>query len=164
MIFVTVGTARQPFDRLIAAVEEAAAGLPGHEFVIQYGSSRKPDIRRAVATVARAEFEECLEQAQFVVGHAGVGTISASLQHGKRPIVMPRRRGRREMVSDHQVDLAEKLAALGLIVVFDNAAELRRLLEQPISAFQIKPPATNERAVSLTRSFLDGLETERHRR
>jgi UDP-N-acetylglucosamine transferase subunit ALG13 len=157
VIFVSVGTALQPFDRLIAAVEDVADALEGHELVTQHGRSRAPRIGRAIATIPREEFEAHLGRAALVIGHAGVGSIVASLRHGKKPIVMPRRKAEGEMVSDHQVDLAEKLASLDLLHIIHNAGDLRRLLDRPLEEFRVDPPGHNCHVIEATRSFLESL-------
>lgn len=93
MIFVTVGTHHQPFERLL----EAARSLDG-EVVIQ-DRVLPPDAWTAL-----------VERARIVVCHAGPATIEAVVAAGKIPIVVPRRRLWREHVDDHQVAFARRIA------------------------------------------------------
>lgn len=134
MIFATVGTNEAPFDRLIG-------GLPvgGPEpVVIQHGPST---LRPAGATcVDYLSFEQMLANiraARVVVTHAGVGSIMACLSQSKVPVVMARQHAHGEAVDDHQVPLAERMAAAGLVRVAADVRELATLIQMTDHA----PPA-----------------------
>ena len=74
------------------------------------------------------EVANAMGQARVVVAHAGVGTVLAALNAGKRPVLVPRRREWGEAVDDHQVELAHRLAGCGLAYVVDDPAELAAVL------------------------------------
>ena len=61
--------------------------------------------------------------------HAGVGSVMISLANGKRPIVMARRREFGEHVDDHQLELARRLEASGLVTLVEDGDALREALE-----------------------------------
>ena len=128
MIFVTVGTNEARFDRLLHAVN----ALPRHEpLVVQRGSS---EVVVADATcVDFMPFEELTEyvaEAGTVVSHAGIGSIMISLRHGKRPIVVPRRRQFGEAVDDHQVTLARQFDEARLVRLVEDPAILAEALTE----------------------------------
>ena len=56
--------------------------------------------------------------------HAGVGSIMVSLANGKRPVVMARLTELGEHVDDHQLELARRLEAGGLVALAEDADEL----------------------------------------
>jgi UDP-N-acetylglucosamine transferase subunit ALG13 len=130
MIFVTTGTC-EPFDRLLEALD----GLELDErLVVQHGESPvRPWGAECVAFLPFDELVEHLRAARVVVTHAGVGSILAALTHGKRPIVYPRLARYGDAVDDHQLELAERLGAEGLVTVVHEPDELRRLLQAPIA-------------------------------
>lgn len=108
MIFVTVGTHGQPFERLLAAVAELS---DPDRVCLQYGPGKRPEgIERAVAFMSFAEMEENFAAADVVVTHAGVGSILCARRAGHLPIVVPRYRELGEHVDDHQVELTRALA------------------------------------------------------
>lgn len=113
MIFVTVGTSDEPFDRLI----ELVMSLPRDEPVlIQHGaSSVRPESATCIPFLAYDELIRSMQEARAVVTHAGVGSIMATLSVGKRPIVLPRLRALEEAVDDHQLELARRLDAAGVV-------------------------------------------------
>jgi len=121
VIFVTVGTHQQPFERLVRGL----AALPADELVVQYGHAKPPaGVRRAVAFLSFAEMLDHFARADVVVMHAGVGSILCATNAGHTPIVVPRLKRYGEHVDDHQVHLIEELERLGKVVVVRDVAGL----------------------------------------
>ncbi|HTY54352.1 MAG TPA: glycosyltransferase [Candidatus Binataceae bacterium] len=119
MIFVTVGNANQPFDRLLRGVERCVeAGSIADEVLIQAGNTRGFNSSRCkvVDFLPAAEFERVLKEARVIISHAGAGTLIHVLRAGKTPVLMPRREKYGEHVDDHQVEIVEALAAEGRVI------------------------------------------------
>lgn len=121
MIFVTVGMHHQGFDRLIHAMDEAAVQM-NEEVIMQIGAAGyeprhvKSWFRFAEQKIIDAH---CLD-ARVIVGHAGAGTVIGA-RHANRPLVVAARLASlNEHVNDHQVDLAEALAAEGKVITVAN--------------------------------------------
>jgi UDP-N-acetylglucosamine transferase subunit ALG13 len=133
MIFVSVGTHETPFDRLLQAVSGLALD---EELVVQHGLS---PIRCDGATeFDYLPFDRVLEyvrEARAIVTHAGVGSVMLALANEKRPIVMARRHRFGEAVDDHQVELAARLEAAGLVSVVEDTSDLADTL-----AANARPP------------------------
>ncbi len=129
MIFVTVGSGPFPFDRLMRAVDAIHIA---EEIVVQHGSATHvPTEARSFAYVAVEELRRYLDSARVVVAHAGVGTILYANMAGHKPYVVPRRKQFGETVDDHQVEFANRLAALGVVHVVEDERELRDLVTVP---------------------------------
>jgi UDP-N-acetylglucosamine transferase subunit ALG13 len=128
MIFVSVGTHETPFDRMLRAVECAG---PAEDVVVQHGPSLVR-VRDAVQAeyLSFDEVVQYVRSARAVVTHAGVGSVMIALANGKRPIVMPRLHAHGEHVDDHQLQLARRLEAHGLVTVVDDEASLARALAE----------------------------------
>jgi UDP-N-acetylglucosamine--N-acetylmuramyl-(pentapeptide) pyrophosphoryl-undecaprenol N-acetylglucosamine transferase len=87
------------------------------------------------------ELFRLMSEADVVVGHAGVGLALTALAAGKVPVLVPRRRSRREHTDDHQVELARELDRMGLAVTaevgelsfehLERAAALRVTYREP---------------------------------
>ena len=156
--FVSLGTHTQPFDRLLALVDEAlhAGRLPA-PCAVQSGVSSLQSPRMELAPVlAPSEFASRLSAARYVVGHCGAGLISSALTAGHRPIVAARLRELGEHVDDHQVQLADKLAELGLVVRAEDGIDSATLREadrplELIGAFEGLPEAETLLRSELTR-------------
>ena len=116
MIFVTVGTHIQPFNRLLESVDALPAN---QDRIIQYGAStyqlKNGSAHRFI------EFDEVvslMSRAEAVVSHGGVGSIVLALAVGQRPVVAPRLYRFGEHVDDHQLEVAESFARAGKIIPF----------------------------------------------
>ncbi|HEU4904911.1 MAG TPA: glycosyltransferase [Solirubrobacterales bacterium] len=122
MIFVTVGTHHQPFERLLGAL----GGLDA-ELVVQYGPGRPPaNAVRAEAFMPFGEMIECLREAETVITHAGVGSILCARREGHTPLVVPRRHDLGEHVDDHQAELTRALVERGSVVAVWDVDDLAR--------------------------------------
>lgn len=126
MIFVSVGTHEAPFDRMLRAIDELQLE---EQLVVQHGPSQ---VRSAGAVESEyLSFDEVVDyirEARAVVMHAGVGSVMISLANGKRPIVMARLERYGEHVDDHQLELARRLEANGLVTLVEDSAALAEAL------------------------------------
>jgi UDP-N-acetylglucosamine transferase subunit ALG13 len=127
MIFVTVGTHQQPFDRLLRAVD----ALEGDESrLFQTGHSRyHPVSGQAHPFMAPEQMVQAMQQARVIVCHGGTGSIIQALELGKCPLVAPRRAAQGEHVDDHQQELSRALAARGLVVLWREDIGLQEQLD-----------------------------------
>ncbi len=148
MIFLTVGT-QFPFDRLVRAVDEwLDHDSFGEEVYAQMGESAYvPRHFEAVASLDKAAFDQRFQQASAIISHAGMGTITMALEHGKSLLAMPRLKRYREVVSDHQGPLAEKFEALGHILLARDERELDGKFRQ-LRTFVPRPRKADPGAVA----------------
>lgn len=137
-LFVTVG-AQMPFDRLITAVDAWAGAHPEHTVIAQIGKSELQtehlDIR---GFMEPPEFDALCDEADALVGHAGIGTLFAALERGKPVLVMPRKATLRETRNEHQTATARQLGERpGVLVAWDEqelGPALDRLTTTPIES------------------------------
>lgn len=127
MIFVTVGTHEQPFNRLIEHID----GLKRdetitEEVVIQTGySTYKPKYCRWQNLFPYQEMIELVNEARIIITHGGPSSFIMPLQIGKTPIVVPRKHEFNEHVNDHQVSFSKAVAErMGTIIVVDDLDKL----------------------------------------
>ena len=158
MILVTIGTNEQPFDRLV----RAASTLGGLEsLVVQHGSSRVPHGRgQWVDFVSFEELSARMEQARVVVCHAGVGSIMLARRCGKCPIVVPRRLHLGEAVDDHQLPIARRLHASGVVTLVEDVDLLPGAIDAVGPARPARPLPDDSGSRNLAgdlREYLEGL-------
>ncbi|GAB5548981.1 MAG: glycosyltransferase [Sandaracinaceae bacterium] len=123
-LFVTVG-AQMPFDRLIEAVDAWAATQDDVEILAQIGDSEvSPRHLTHTRFLEPVEFDRAYDEADAVIGHAGIGTLFAALERGKPIVVLPREAARRETRNDHQIATAKAFARFAGVHVAWNEAEL----------------------------------------
>ena len=104
MIFVTVGTHEQQFNRLIKAVDDLVAdGTIKEEVVIQKGfSDYEPKNCKAYKLIGYKEMQNYYDKAHTIITHGGPASFMAALERNKTPIVMPRLKNFDEHVNNHQ--------------------------------------------------------------
>jgi len=148
MIFLTVGT-QFPFDRLVKAVDDLVGeGVLAEEIFAQVGDGTyQPQHFQAVGALDKKAFDGYFRDASAIISHAGMGTITMALDHGKSLLVMPRRKKFQEVVNDHQVGLADRFARLGHLLVARDQTELRDRVRQ-LGSFVPKPRQADPEAVT----------------
>lgn len=154
MIFVTIGTTER-FDRLLDAVDSFRLD---EEIVVQCGDSpARPARSTCVTFLAYDDLVAHVRRARVVVAHAGVGTIMTSLANDKRPIVVPRRPQFGEAVDNHQLELATRLAQLGLVTLVEEPGELEAAIAAVVGAepWTMGQPRPSPLASEL-RAYLEG--------
>lgn len=127
MIFVTVGTHEQPFNRLIEKMDELKRNqVITEEVIIQTGfSTYEPQFCQWSKMLPYSEMIENVSKARIVITHGGPSSFIMPLQIGKIPIVVPRQHQFNEHVNDHQVEFARNVAQrMGTIIPVEDIETL----------------------------------------
>lgn len=123
MIFVTVGTHEQPFNRLVQAVDNLAKTKTiSNNVFIQIGySTYIPKHCKWKRFLPYSDMKKMIDNADIVITHGGPSSFILPLQINKIPIVVPRQKNYHEHVNNHQVDFVNEVAKIhnNLIVVND---------------------------------------------
>jgi UDP-N-acetylglucosamine transferase subunit ALG13 len=118
MIFVTVGTHEQQFDRLIQHIDEM--NLNDEVFMQTGYSTYEPKHYRYSRLLSYKIMLEYVEKATIVITHGGPSSIMMPLQIGKVPIVVPRKKEFGEHVNNHQVEFTRRIEKKSnIIAVYD---------------------------------------------
>ena len=131
MIFVTVGTHEQPFDRLIQKMDELKRdGVIQEEVIIQTGySTYEPQYCQWSKLIPYSQMVKNVADARIVITHGGPASFIMPLQIGKTPIVVPRQSQFGEHVNDHQVEFARNVAQrMGNIIPVFEITELEDVI------------------------------------
>ena len=131
MIFVTVGTHEQPFNRLIRYIDKMKEkGLIREEVIIQTGySTYEPRYCRFSKLFPYSEMCRFVREARIVITHGGPSSFIMPLQEGKIPIVVPRQKRYGEHVNNHQLEFCRAIEERsGNIIVVEEVRELKRAI------------------------------------
>lgn len=123
MIFVTVGTHEQPFNRLIKKIDELKKdGLIEDEVFMQTGfSTYEPKYCKWKKLLPYQQMKQYVDEARIVITHGGPASFIMPLQVGKVPIVVPRQKKFDEHVNDHQLEFARNVAErMGIIIPVED--------------------------------------------
>ncbi|MDD6678371.1 MAG: glycosyltransferase [Firmicutes bacterium] len=131
MIFITLGSQKFQFNRLLKAVDELVEnGTVTDEVFAQVGcSDYQPKHYRYRDFLDREAFAEEMGKSDIVITHGGTGAIIGAVKQGKKVIAVPRLAKYGEHVDDHQLQLVEQFRELELICRCDDCADLANALE-----------------------------------
>ena len=132
MIFVTVGTHEQPFDRLVKEIDHLKGEnlITGEVFVQTGYSLYKPEFCQYKDFIRFDEMIERMAEAELVITHGGTGSIMLVLYHQKIPMVMPRQKKYNEHIDDHQVLFCRTMEAKGKIMAVYETPDLGPAIEK----------------------------------
>ena len=126
MIFVTLGSQKFQFNRLLKAVDELDTE---EEIFAQIGySDYKPQNYAYKEFLDREEFAAWEQKADIVITHGGTGAIIGAVKKGKKVIAVPRLAKYGEHVDDHQIQLIKQFKDLNLIYACMDG-DLQKALE-----------------------------------
>ena len=131
MIFVTVGTHEQPFDRLVRCIDQMVAdGKIKEEVIIQKGYTEyEPQNCKSYKLIGYEDMEKYINEARIIVTHGGPASFVAPLSIGKTPIVVPRQYKYNEHVNDHQLEFSlEVEKRMKNIIVAQNEKEIENAI------------------------------------
>lgn len=131
MIFVTVGTHEQPFNRLIQTIDELKRdGVITEDVIMQTGySTYKPQYCQWDKMIPYKQMVKNVEDAHIVITHGGPASFIMPLQIGKTPIVVSRQHQFNEHVNDHQVKFVRNIAKrMGTIIPVEDISKLEEII------------------------------------
>ena len=132
MIFVTVGTHEQPFDRLLKELDRLKEnGGIKEKIIVQAGfSTYQPKHCEYHKMIPYQDMERYIREAEIVITHGGPASFLASLQAGKIPVVVPRQKRYGEHVNDHQLEFCRAVEKrMGNIIVVEDIGELEETIK-----------------------------------
>lgn len=146
MIFVTVGTHEQPFNRLVAFMDKWAE-VHDEKVIIQTGFSTYNPINCVWDKFyPYKKMLALVQEARIVITHGGPSSFILPLQVGKTPIVVPRKYENNEHVNNHQIYFAKTVEKrLENIKVVENVEELSNVIDNydEIVSYKIKGLQSN---------------------
>ena len=140
MIFVTVGTHTQSFDRLLEEVDMLIENNKIKEKVImQIGhSTYKPKNAEWFRFTDFNNLRKIQKTARLIITHGGAGCIIDALSNKKSVIVVPRFKKFNEHVNDHQLDLVKALAEHKRIYPVYDITRLKNAIHEIKKIKQLK--------------------------
>jgi UDP-N-acetylglucosamine transferase subunit ALG13 len=153
-IFASVGNSHQPFDRFVKMVDEAAERVRLGALIQTGHTPYRPRYAKAVDFITSAQFEAFVSGADYMITHAGAGSVMMALRYGKFPLVVPRRGDAGEHIDNHQDQLATELSRMGWCRVVSGVAELTAILAAPPAPVPLKDNVSNHRMRALVSDFI----------
>jgi len=114
MIFVSLGTHSQPFDRLAKGIDDYAANTL-EEIIVQTGVTKYEfkNIARHFDYCQKDVMNDYVDKADVLVMQGGWGGMEEAIDKGKRVVAVPRIEGKEHIHNQEQ--LVRKLESLGCL-------------------------------------------------
>ena len=153
MIFVTLGSQKFQFNRLLRKIDELVGNgkIKGKVFAQIGYSDYVPVNYEYDQFVDRKEFFRLEAIADVIITHGGTGAIIGAVKKGKKVIAVPRLAAYGEHVDDHQLQIIEQFTEHGFILSCINIDDLENCLNQ-LDSFEIKTYVSN------TQSYIKAIE------
>lgn len=141
--FLTLGTQPHQFTRLVTYVTN---NIKSEEVVMQVGLTKYSGSYNNFDF--SNEFENYINNCEVVITHGGVGSIIKSLLLNKKVIAVARLNEFGEHVDDHQLEVVNKLAKEGYILVANNEDEFKNCLTK-VDSFEFKKYKSNRHSFNM---------------
>lgn len=132
MIFVTVGSQKFQFNRLLKEIDRLVFEKEVTEDIFaQIGyCDYRPKYYKYKCFLDRDEFYDVMKKCDKIITHGGTGTIMEAVKQGKKVIVVPRLKEYGEHVDNHQLQIVEKFKKMNLIKSVSEINELNNAIKE----------------------------------
>ena len=152
MIFVTVGSHYQGFERLIKKMDEIA-GRIDEEVVMQIGHTDYKSVNARFFDFEKyAKMQQLNRDARVVVSHAGAGSILTALEQKTPVIIVPRLKNFDEVIDNHQLEIAEAMSENERVKIVHAIEDLEDCLK---SEFSFVDERNENRLVESVRDYIN---------
>lgn len=158
-IFVTVGSQKFQFDRLLRAVDNCKAKgvIEGDVFAQTGYSNYMPKSYKSVRFLDRDGFARTINRSEIVITHGGTGIIINALKNRKRVIAMARLAEYGEHVDNHQEQVLKSFNEAGLIKICDDEESLSNAYKIAIEWDPVRFESGNTEFVGNLDKYLESL-------
>ena len=160
MIFISLGTQKFQFNRLLKLVDDLKEeGLIKEEIFAQVGNSDyKPRNYQYLDFLSNEEFTKKMEEASLIISHSGVGTILKSINKDKPIIVAPRLAKFKEHVDDHQIEIAKAFSKKNFCFIYEEGDDLVSLINKAKTHKFDKYVSSKDKVIARLEDYLARLE------
>lgn len=157
MIFVTLGSQKFPFDRLLMELDRLLeTGIIADSVFAQTGySTYTPKHFSFEPFLDRDAFSAKMREADTVITHAGTGAIIGAVKAGKKVIAVPRLSKYAEHVDDHQLQIVEQFTGMNLLEPCWEVESLQQAYEATKEKSYTAYVSNTDRIISDLESYLE---------
>ena len=131
MIFVTLGSQKFQFNRLLIEIDKLIEeGKITNKVFAQTGySDYKPKNYNYKNFLDRDEFSNMMDKCNIVITHGGTGAIIAAVKKKKKVIAVPRLKKFGEHVDNHQLQITEQFKEMKFVESISEIGEIENALK-----------------------------------
>ena len=159
MIFVSTGSRKFQFDRLLKALDNLVAQgeIKDKIFAQIAESSYLPQNYEYKRYLSPEEFSKYQQDAFLIISHAGTGALIGALKKEKQVIAVPRLAKYGEHSDDHQTQISSVLANEGYLREVLDMEELGKTIELAYESPIMKKYDKPSNILSIIEEFLESL-------
>ncbi|HLC39437.1 MAG TPA: PssE/Cps14G family polysaccharide biosynthesis glycosyltransferase [archaeon] len=164
MIFATVGTHNQQFDRLLKELDRLVERkIIKDKIVAQIGNSTyKPKNYDYFAFTSWQRILRLNKTADVVVSHGGAGNLLLAAHFGKPIVVVPRMKKLGEHVDDHQLQLVRQLEREKRVVGVYDIGDLGNAIKKAkILTMRKRKERREKKIVAIVRDYIEQIAKEK---
>ncbi len=160
MILVLLGTQHNEFKRLLQQIEDCIdSGIIQERVVVQAGFTKyKTEKMKIFDMIEKEILENLIEEADIIITHGGVGSITMALRKHKKVIAVPRLHEFHEHVNDHQRQIVQDFNERKYLIGIQNVEDLPEALHR-IKTFTPKEyQENNQELIKIIENFIDNIK------
>lgn len=159
MIFVTLGSQKFQFNRLLTALDkQVSEGKIKDTIFAQTGySDYLPHHFEYKQFMDRDEFARMQTSADIIITHGGTGAIVGALKKGKKVIAVPRLSKYGEHVDDHQLQIIEEFVKAGFILECQDCDMLWEAVAKVKVTFFEGYQSNTDKIIESIEEFIDNI-------
>lgn len=160
MIFVTVGSQKFQFNRLLQEIDRLIElkKITSSEVFAQIGySTYKPRLYSYKMFINKEEFLDFIDKSQLIISHGGTGSIINGVKKEKKVIGVPRTVEHGEHVDNHQFEIIEQFANSNLIYGISDVSELENAIEKVKEMKFRKYESNTNNIISIIEDYLTSI-------
>ncbi|MFC9417759.1 PssE/Cps14G family polysaccharide biosynthesis glycosyltransferase [Bacillus mobilis] len=157
MIFITVGSQKFQFDRLLKEIDYLIEEkqLNAEEVFAQIGySTYEPHFYSYKKFLNKEEFLNFIDKSEVIITHGGTGSIINGVKKEKKVIGVPRMVEHGEHVDNHQFEIIEQFKNSNLIYGVFDVSEIANALKSVRDKEFRKYESNTENIIGILESFL----------
>lgn len=157
MIFVTLGTQDNSFERLIKEIEKCIDnGFIREEVIVQLGHTKYNSNRMKLYDfLSQNKMNEFIKKSNYIITHGGVGSIIGALKQEKKVIAVSRKKEYKEHVNNHQMQIVENFNETGYIIGIDDISKLQDAIKKIPSFAPNKYKSNNTNFINIISEYID---------
>lgn len=160
MIFVTVGSQKFQFNRLLQEIDRLVQSnkIKPDEVFAQIGySTYEPCFYPYKKFLDKEEFLEKMDVSEIVITHGGTGSIINGVKKEKRVIGIPRTVEHGEHVDNHQFEIVEQFANSNMIYGISDTSELGEAIEKVKNMKFRRYESNTDNIIDILEGYLSGV-------
>lgn len=162
MIFVTLGSQKFQFDRLLKRIDELIdKKLINETLFAQSGYSEyQPRNYNYKQFLDRDEFTKLMNNSDVIITHGGTGAIIGAVKAEKKVIAVPRLAKYGEHVDDHQLQIVKQFDEMGIIIACYDLNDLDKCIEKANSITLRKYQSNTDNIIKSIEKFIKSIYGE----